>query len=78
MSAADKTKLDALPGALLAFDYVQQVAAQALSTSTILEVADLTITGLKERGRGKAVAWTDDEMKALFDAATKLDVELLH
>jgi integrase len=40
-------------------------------------VADLTITGFKETGRGKAIAWSDDQMKSLLDAAATLDVELM-
>lgn len=40
-------------------------------------VADLAITGLKEIGPSRAVAWSDDNMKSLFDSAAKLDLELL-
>jgi len=37
----------------------------------------LKLTKLRQNGKGKAVAWTDDQMAQLFKTTAELDVELL-
>ena len=37
----------------------------------------LKLTKLWETGQGKAIAWNDQELKALFESAAKVDAELL-